>query len=86
MSNKIKARVVIEIEIDDVLRKYPNFIFNYEDEKDFLIRKISELEYNTSLEECEVFKNLHPAFENPEYDYAENDFGYKQTVKKFEII
>lgn len=89
-SNKnktIKAKVVLEIEIDkDIAKKYPNFIFNYEDEKDFLMNHISSLEHNTTLDECEVYRNLHPAFENPNYDYEFYDDGYKQIVKKIEFL
>ncbi|MFY4796952.1 hypothetical protein ACOTVS_10535 [Aliarcobacter butzleri] len=78
----LKAVVTLEIEIDeDIVKKYPNFIFNYENERDFLINQISYLEHNSKIEECEVFKNLHPAFNNPNYNYDLYDDGYKQIVK-----
>jgi hypothetical protein len=79
------ARVVLEINIsEDIAKKYPNFIFNYEDEKDFLDNLISTFNHNISLEECEVHKNLHPNFEDPNYEIC--DDGYKQIVKKIEFV
>ncbi len=82
----LKAIVTLEIEINDVETKYPNFMFNYENKKDFLTNLISSFEHNTKLEECEVYKNLHPAFRQKNYDYSYNDTGYKQLVKKVEIL
>lgn len=83
----LKARVVIEIEINEnIAELYNNFSINYEDGHDFLINQISYLEHNTSFDECEVFKNLHPAFGNPDYDYDLYDDGYKQIVKKVEFF
>ena len=88
MNKKIKpltARVTLEIKIsEDIARKYPNFIFNYEDEQDFLDDLISTFNHNISLEECEVHKNLHPQFEDPNYEMY--DDGYKQIVKKIEFV
>lgn len=72
--------VTLEIEIDkDIAKKYPNFIFNYENEKDFLINQIASLNHNISLDECMVYLNLHPHFEDPEIEIF--DDGYKQIVK-----
>jgi hypothetical protein len=83
----MRARVLIEVEIgDDIVKKYPNFLFNYEDNMDFMQNLISSLEHNTKLEECEVYKNLHPAFDNPEYDYDFFDDGYKKIVKKVKFL
>ena len=83
----MKAKITLEIEIgEDIINKYPNFYFNYNDKQDFMINLISSLEHNTRLEECEVYKNLHPAFAEPEYDYNMYDDGYKQIIKKVEFL
>ena len=81
----MKAKVILEIEIKDNIEKlYSNFIFNYADKRDFLINQIASLNYNISIDEQLVYKNLHPSFENPDYKFY--DDGYKQTVTKVEIL
>jgi len=39
MSN-LKTKLLVEVNIEDVENKYPNFKFNYTDKKDFLINNI----------------------------------------------
>jgi hypothetical protein len=81
----MKAVVTLEIEIkDDIEKLYSNFIFNYNDKEDFLINQIASLNHNISIDEQIVYKNLHPSFENPDYEFY--DDGYKQTVTKVEIL
>jgi len=80
----MKAIVTLEIETkDDIAHLYPNFIFNYNDKRDFLIQQIASLNHNISLDEQIVYKNYHPNFENN--DYKIYDDGYKQTVTKIDI-
>ena len=79
----MKATVTLEIEVKDNIEElYPNFIFNYSDKQDFLIHQIATLNHNISLAEQKVYKNLHPNFDNPDYEIF--DDGYKQTVTKIE--
>lgn len=81
----MKAIVILEIEIKDTIEKlYNNFIFNYEDKKEFLIHQINSLNHNISMDEQMVYKHLHPSFENPDYKFY--DDGYTQTVTKVEIL
>jgi len=80
----MKATIIVEIEIkDDIEDLYPNFIFNYENKKDFLIKQIESLNHNITLDEQVVYKNLHPHFEDPDYEIY--DDGYKQVVQKVTI-
>jgi len=81
----MKVIVTLEIEIKDNIEKlYSNFIFNYNDKKDFLINQIASLNHNISIDEQMVYKNLHPSFEHPNYKFY--DDGYKQIVTKVEIL
>ena len=81
----MKAIVTLEIEIkDDIEKLYSNFIFNYIDKEDFLINQIASLNHNISIDEQMVYKEYHPSFENPDYEFY--DDGYKQTVTKVEIL
>lgn len=83
---KIVDRCIVTLEIivdKDIAKKYPNFIFNYENEKDFLINQVANLNQYITLEECNVFLNLHPQHDNPDYEIE--DFGYKQIVKKVQF-
>lgn len=74
----------MEISTDkDIVKKYPNFIFNYKNEKDFLISQVANLNQFITLDECEVYRNLHPQFEDPDFEIE--DFGYKHIVKKVEF-
>ena len=80
----MKAVVTLEIEIkEDIEKLYSNFIFNYNDKKDFLINQIASLNHNISIDEQMVYKNYHPSFEN--FDYKFYDDGYKQTVTSVKI-
>lgn len=84
-SSTVKCRVILDIEISkDIEKKYPNFMWNYSSKTDFLNNCVSWLNHNISLDECLVYKNLHPHFENPNYEMY--DDGYKQTVKKIEFL
>jgi len=80
----MKAVITLEIEIkDDIEKLYSNFIFNYNDKEDFLINQIASLNHNISIDEQMVYKNLHPSFENPDYEFY--DDGYKQIVTNVKI-
>ena len=80
----MKAVVTLEIEIkEDIEKLYSNFIFNYTDKKDFLINQIASLNHNISIDEQIVYKNYHPSFENPDYEFY--DDGYKQKVISVKI-
>lgn len=77
--------VTLEIFIDkDIAKKYPNFILNYENEKHFLISQVANLNQYITIDECKVFLNLHPQFENPDFEIE--DFGFKQIVKKVDFL
>ena len=81
----MKAVVTLEIEIkDNIADLYSNFIFNYNDKEDFLRNQIASLNHNISIDEQMVYKNLHPSFDNPDYEIF--DDGYKQIVTKVEIL
>ncbi len=83
---EITNRCIVTLEIStdkDIVKKYPNFIFNYQNEKDFLINQVANLNQYITLDECYVYLNLHPQHDNPDYEIE--DFGYKQIVKKVEF-
>jgi hypothetical protein len=81
----MKAVVTLEIEIkDNIADLYSNFIFNYNDKEDFLRNQIASLNHNISIDEQMVYKDYHPSFENPDYEFY--DDGYKQIVTKVEIL
>lgn len=84
---EITNRCMVTLEIrtnKDIVKKYPNFIFNYKNEKDFLISQVANLNQFITLDECEVYRNLHSQFEDPDFEIE--DFGYKQIVKKVEFL
>lgn len=86
LQKPLKAIVTIEFEINDVETKYPNFMFNYRNKKDFLENFIASLEHNTKFEECLVFKTKHRAYKKKNFDYDFYDDGYKQKVLNVEIL
>jgi hypothetical protein len=79
----LKMKIELEIEIrDDIAEKYHGFWLNYEDERDFAQTIISSMEHNTTLDECEVWKNLHPQFENKNYVPFDDGYQIKITSVK----
>jgi len=69
---------------DNIEKLYSNFIFNYNDKKDFLINQIASLNHNISIDEQMGYKNLHPSFENLNYKFYDDE--YKQIVTTVEIL
>ena len=61
----MKVIVTLEIEIKDNIKAlYPNFIYNYENKKDFLEQQIASLNHNLQLEEQLLFQHHHINYDN----------------------
>jgi len=80
----MKAIVTIELEVDnDIDKKYPNFIYNYDSVKDFLLREIASYNEKLKFEDVNVLINYHSSCDDP--SYIPDDIRYRTKVLNYKI-